>query len=271
MKNYFYLFIVLIFLFLIFLAYNFFHFIYITAVFKELRPIHSKLPVYYKGILVGKAKELRHGDDFNHTLMRIMLFGRKLQLPSNTVVMLKKEKRNNVDIDFLELIYPSEPTKTYLGNHSKIEGLVARDVKEFLSNQHPDDLESIKQDLVESAQNLNYALSALGQIFDVATEILKENQSNIYKTTRNVENMTVKIDNAIKQKQLENTLSNLEDSVGNVSKITYSIDSSIPKVDNSLKELQQTACNINSITCGIRKTMSKNFSFLRLFFGKVIE
>ena len=271
MKNYLLIFALLFFVFLCFCAYNFLNFIYITAAFKELRPIHTKLPVYYKGIIIGKAKELRHSDDFNHTLIRIILFKKNLKLPSNTTVILKKEKRNNVESDFLELIYPKEPTNTYLQNHSKIEGVVARDLREFLSNQHPADLESIKEDLAQSAQNLNYALSALGQVFDIAAEILKENQQNIYKTTKNVNNMTIKIDNAIKQKQLENTFSSLENSMNNASKITYSFETSTPEIRHSLNELNETACNINSITCAIKKTLSKKFSLIRLFFGKIIE
>lgn len=244
--------------------YQHLEFTYITAKFKELRPIHGDLKVYYKGLVVGKAKESKHSDNFHHTLMKIVLYPKNLHLPSNTTVALKKEKRDEKQVDFLELIYPNEPTNLLLSDNSVIEGYTTVDIETYLSNQHPDDIETMKENLVESAQNLNYAMQGLAEIFQTVDEILKENQKNIYKTTRNVENMTVKIDRAIKQQQIENTLSNIENSTLNVNK-------TVVNADENLKDLKGITSNINAITCGIRQTLSKNFGGLRLFFGKTIQ
>ena len=267
-------FIILILFFLLICAvfiYKYLSFTYITAKFTHLRPIHTSLKVYYKGLVIGKAKESKHSDNFHHTLMKIILYPKNLHLPSNTTIALKKEKINNKQIDFLELIYPKEPKNTLLSNGSIIEGYATVDTETYLANQHPDDIETIKQNLIESSQNLNYALQGLGQIFETLDDILKENQNNIYKTTKNIENMTYKTNNAIKQKQLENMLSNVENSTIGISKTIDNLNNTFPNVDNSLIQTKETICNLNKITCGIRKTLSKNFGLMRLFFGRPIN
>ena len=208
---------------------------------------------------------------YKHSLIRMVLYPKNLLLPSNTTVQLKKEKKNNKEKDFLELIYPKEPTLVMLSNYSKIKGIATVDTETFLANQHPNDIEEIKENLMQSAENLSYALSALGEIFDNINIILKENQKNIYQTTKNVENMTIKIDKAIKQQQLENTLSNIEKSTNNVVSSLDSLNQAMPNVDDSLKQTKEIMCNLSAITCGLRKTLSKNFGLMRLFFGKTVE
>lgn len=246
-------------------------FTYISAEFDELRPLRGFLPVYYKGIIVGRAKEAKHSKDFRHSLIQLVLYPKNLLLPENTTLQLKKEKRNNKEKDFLELIYPKEPSSKMLVNHSKIKGIATIDTETFLLNQHPDDIEAIKEDLMDSAQNLSYALSMLGEIFDNVNTILKENEKNIYKTTKNVENMTIKIDNAFKQKQLEDTFSNIEATTKGVFDSIESLNKTIPNADSTLNQTKEMMCNLNAISCGIRKTLSKNFGLMRLLFGKPVE
>jgi len=271
MKNHIHFIILFAFLIFGFLINKLFTFTYITAEFDELRPIKGFMPVYYKGIIVGRAKEAKHSNDFKHSLIRLVLYPKNLLLPTNTTVQLKKEKKKHKEIDFLELIYPDEPTLVMLSNHSKIKGTATLDTETFLANQHPDDLEQIKENLMTSAQNLSYALSALGEIFDNVNIILKENQKNIYQTTKNVENMTLKVNKAIKQQQLENTLSNIETSTNSIVSSLNSLNNTIPNVDSSLNQTKEMMCNLNAISCGVRKTLSKNFSLIKLFFGRVID
>lgn len=264
---------IIIFSFLIFgiIIYKLSTFTYITAEFEHLRPIKGFIPVYYKGIIVGRAKEIVHSFNFKYTNIKMVLYPKNLLLPSNTTVELKKEKKKNKEIDFLELIYPKEPALVMLSNHSKIKGITTQDVETFLANQYPDDLEEIKENLITSTQNLSYALGALGEIFDNINIILKENQNNIYKTTKNVENITIKINKAIKQQQLENTLSNIETSTSSIVQSLNDINGTIPNIDNSLNQTKETMCNLNVITCLIRKALSKNFGLIRLLFGRPIN
>lgn len=258
---------------------------YITAKFKELRPIHEKLPVYYKGLVVGKAREQKHSEDFQHTLVNLVLYPKKLLLPDNTTVMLKKEKKNDKERDFLELVYPKEPSKTMISNGSILEGKATVDIDTFMSNQNPDDLEAIKENLAESSENLNNALEGLGMVFESLNDILKENQQNLYattgnlsKATGNLDKMTNKLDKSIKQKALENTFSNIELSTKNLETVsknltgtTVSVNEVFPRVDSTLYQVEGLAANANAISCGVRKTLRKRFGGLRLLFGKVID
>ena len=144
------------------LIYRHFTSFYIVAKFKELRPHMKNMPVYYKGLKIGRAHKVRHSKDLAHTYMDIVISKKGMMLPINSTVLLKKEKRNKKEKDFLEIIYPKEPEKLLLSKGSEIKGIATVDVEEYLSNQHPDELEEIKKNLLESSENLEYMLSSIG-------------------------------------------------------------------------------------------------------------
>lgn len=278
MKKLFYIFALIILAGLGFYIYKLTTYTYVTAKFKELRPIHEKLPVYYKGLVVGKAREQRHSEDYNHTLIHLVLYPKNLLLPDNTTVMLKKEKHHDKERDFLELVYPKEPSSTMIADGAVLEGKATVDVDTFMANQNPDDLEAIKQNLAQSSENLNFALEGLTMVFESVNEILKENQKNLYtttgnlsKATRNLDNVTQKIDKSVQQKRLDNTISNLETLSANLNGTTTSVNGVIPHIDATMCQVQGLATNANAISCGVRKTLRKRFGGLRLLFGKVID
>lgn len=278
MKKLFYIFALIALAGLGFYIYKLTTYTYVTAKFKELRPIHEKLPVYYKGLVVGKAREQRHSEDYNHTLIHLVLYPKNLLLPDNTTVMLKKEKHHDKERDFLELVYPKEPSTTMIADGAVLEGKATVDVDTFMANQNPDDLEAIKQNLAQSSENLNVALEGLAMVFESVNEILKENQKNLYtttgnlsKATRNLDNVTQKIDKSMQQKRLDNTISNLETLSANLNGTTTSVNGVIPHIDATMCQVQGLATNANAISCGVRKTLRKRFGGLRLLFGKVID
>ena len=278
MKKLFYIFALITLAGLGFYIYKLTTYTYVTAKFKELRPIHEKLPVYYKGLVVGKAREQRHSEDYNHTLIHLVLYPKNLLLPDNTTVMLKKEKHHDKEHDFLELVYPKEPSTTMIADGAVLEGKATVDVDTFMANQNPDDLEAIKQNLAQSSENLNVALEGLAMVFESVNEILKENQKNLYtttgnlsKATRNLDNVTQKIDKSVQQKRLDNTISNLETLSANLNGTTTSVNGVIPHIDATMCQVQGLATNANAISCGVRKTLRKRFGGLRLLFGKVID
>ena len=268
MKKYFIVTLILV-LFLIGLyVYKLTNYTYISAKFEHLRPIEENIPVYYKGIVIGKAKEKKHSETMSHTLIQLVLYPKNLMLPKNTTVLLKKEKKRKEERDFLELIYPQNPSTTMLSNGSIINGEATVDIDTFMANQKENELEEIKENLAQSAQNLNYALESLGQIFETIDEILKENQENLYQTTTNFKNATSKIESSIDRKKLQNTLSSIESTTKNFSNITKNFDKETPETHENINQITS---NLNSITCGIRKTLRKKCGGLRLFFGQVID
>ncbi len=266
---------------------------HINAKFKELRPSHEKLPIYYKGIKIGDAKEKKHTDDYQHTLIKMVLYPKDINLPENVKVLLKSEKRNGFDKDYLEIIYPKEPSRNILKNGAIIEGKSTVDLNNYLNNQNPDDLETIRVNLTESSENLNNALEGLVIVFDSLNDILKENQKNIYTssdnlatTTRNLKQITTKFDNAIKQKNLNSTMNDINISADNIKATTQTLEKltenfnntatninsgTMPQVQSTLYRTECLIANANEITCGIKKTLKKRFGGLRLLFGKVIN
>ena len=252
---------------------------YITAMFKDLRPFHGNIPVYYKGIKIGKAKDLRASKSYEHSLLRIQIYGRKHKIPDNAKVYLKKEVRGKKHYDYLELIMPETPSNTYIKENSWLEGKCSVDIEHFLRNQDPDDIENMRANIVQATENINTTLESVAGLFGMAQDILAENRpalktsvNNLEYTTRNITNATRKIDDVISEEQLSETLSNIQ----NASSKTYSITESI--VDTSMvgvnEIITKTNCildDTNCITKGVRRTMSKPFGGLRLMFGKVVD
>lgn len=285
MKKYIFIALIILVIALGFYVYTLSAYTYITAEFKELRPFHNALPIYYKGIVIGKAKEKFHSEDFQHTLMNLELHKKHIMLPENTIVVLKKEKRNDKERDFLELVYPKEPSDIMLSNGSKIKGIATVDVDTFMSNQHPDDLEQIKQNLTNSTENLEVALAGLSELFILLQDVVKENEvnlanasKNLADTTGNLNQITNKFNSSVKQENLDKTMDGVNNSVQNLQAITSglgtttdSLNIAMPRVDATLYEVHGLASNANAISCGIRQTLAKRFGGLRLLFGKTID
>lgn len=255
------LFFVLLFLILAYLI-NFLTYTHIQAKFEHLRPIKHSIPVYYKGLVIGRAHKATHSKDYKHTIIKIVLYPRNLLLPENTEAFLKKEKKKHFERDFIELVYPKNPSNIMIANGSIIDGRASVDVDEFFSNQHPDDIALIKENLLKSSENLNITLENFSMMFDLINEILSENKSLIKKTTSNIESATKRIDNSINDKALYNSFSSIESTSKNFSELDLK-----PTIENG----EEITSNLSSITCGIRKTLRKKFGMFRLFFGQVIN
>ena len=268
MKKYIFIILILISAGLIFYIYKLSTYTYINAKFPELRPMEENIPIYYKGIIIGRAKERKHSSDLHHTIIRLLLYPKNLLLPENTTVLLKKEKKNKKERDFLELIYPKNPSKVMLTNNSTITGEATVDIDTFMANQKVDELEEIKENLAQSARNLNFALEQLGYVFENVNEILKQNQNNLYQTTGNIRKISKSIDDSIDEKKINDTLNVVNSSIQNIEDLTNSLNSDTPK---TLDNIEGITSNVNAITCGVRKTLRKKFGTLRLIFGQVID
>lgn len=272
--------------------YRLINYTYITVKFKELRPCECTLPVYYKGIAIGKAKEKKHSDDYTFTLVKVVLYPKKLLLPVNTEVLLKKEKKRGHEKDFLELIYPKDPSKDMIADGSVLNGRTTVDFVTFLANQDPESLEQIKQNLTTGSENLSIAFSSLADLFTTLQSAVEENRSglkksssNLAQTTDNFNQISSKFNKALKQESLNNGVSNLEAATGNIDQstknfqvitgnlngTTNSINEVIPRIDSALYQAQGTLCNMNEITCGVKETLKKRFGGWRILFGKTIS
>lgn len=245
---------------------------YITAMFKDLRPFHGNIPVYYKGIKIGRAKDLRPSNSYEHSLLRIQIYGRKHKIPDNVKVYLKKEIRGKRHCDYLELVMPESPSGTYIKENSWIEGKCSVDIEHFLRNQDPDDIENLRANIVQASENLNSTLESIAGLFGMGQDILAENRPTIRKSVSNVETATNKINNVISEEQLSTTFTNIENTTAKTYSITENFsDTGMSGINGIITKTNCILDDTNCITQGVRKTMSKRFGGLRLMFGKVVD
>ncbi len=258
---------------------------FVTVRFSDLRPFHNSLPVYYKGIIVGRAIDKGHSSDYTNTIVKIVLYPKNLKLPLNTSVVLKKEKFRHHEKDFLELIYPEKPSEYFVTDGAELAGKTLIDTEDYMANQTAEELEQIKENLLKSSESLNTALMQVADLFVLLQDVINENKSNLNvassnlaKTTDNVKDVSEKFNTAIEQESLNNTFNNIEETTNSIKELSQnfngtsqSVNDSMPKLTSTISDTQCTMNNINAITCGIRQTLSKPFGGLRLLFGKTIK
>ena len=273
--------------------FNIFTYKYINIEFSEMRPLHEKVFIFYKGIKVGHVRHFKIADHHQTTIARSVLTYKNLMLPINTTAKLKKEKKHKKEYDFIELIYPEKPSNILISNGAYIDGKATVDVDTYFANQDADDLEIIKRNLTQSSEELQVVLSSLGGLFATLEETVKGSQQNITKstynlaqTTRNINNLSEKFNSALKQDQLNKSVSDVTNSLKNLSETTSSFQqfgndivattgglnsSTMPQLNSTLYRTECLIANVNDITCGVKQTLQKRFGGFRLLFGQVIQ
>lgn len=262
---------------------------FITAEFDDLRPIKGKINVFYKGYKIGKVLYIKPGVDYTTTYMKIALFHNKnLKLPKNVTVKLQREKDKWRKIDYIDIIYPDEPTVAYLSNGDMVFGKSTVDIETFLSSQEADSLDNMKENLENTVVELQDTIGALKDLFTTLNEIanenrksLKETTDNLETTTRNIEDLTKKLNRSIKQENLNKSMTNLEETTQTVRESTRELqetirkvneftDSNMPNIETGVNDTGYIIKNLNEITCGIKNTLKKRFGGIRLLFGRTI-
>ena len=265
---------------------------HITVKFTDLRPFHRHINVYYKGYKIGKTCKIKPSDDYQSTLVKVIIYPKNLKLPSNTTAILKKEKHLRTKIDYLELVAPKEPADTYLQNNDVIEGTSTVDAESFFASLDKNSLENVKKEIEQTVKNLNGMIEALSGIFVTVQEILNENRANINTTLRNLSlssanlrSTTASLHSALSEQRLNSTFSSLDSTTANFSsgttnlqaittnieQLSQALNSAMPQVETAITETGCLMKNLNEITCGIKNKLKTRFGGLRIFFGKVIE
>lgn len=255
----------------------------VIVMFKDLRPFHTSAPVYFKGFKVGHVVKIAPSGDYQNTIVTILIHP-KIKLPINTTAKLKVHKTRWMHRDYLDLIYPESPDLAYLKNGSVISGETSIDINSYLANISPDTYKQMEDNISATLQNLNDTTGMLFSVFSIINNILSESETdlkntvnNFAKTSQSSSQIVSKIDNAISQQKLENTLSNIQAATFNANSAVLSftgtateINKTVPNINTTLDGVNSIVSNIDEITCGVKHTMRKHFGGLRLFFGKPI-
>ncbi len=265
---------------------------FVTAEFKDLRPIHQRIPVFYKGYKIGKVLYIKPSDDFKTTYMKLALYHKKgLKLPKNSIIKLQREKDKWRKKDYIDIIYPKEPSESFIESGDLLLGQATVDIETYLSSQETESLDNIKENVEKASEDMQGAMEALRDLLTSLNEIAQENREslnaatrNLSDTTKNIDDLTRKINRSIEQQKLKNTIGNLDDAVSNtknstaeleklskrINDMTDNINSTMPSVTSSIENTSYIIQNLNEITCGVSNTLKKRFGGLRLIFGKTI-
>ena len=285
--------LIFIFLCTIMCIYRFHTYTYLTVVFNDARPVRNKIPVYYKGYRIGKVEKIKPSDDFKSTMVTIVLYPKNLRLPSNTTALLTREKRERREIDFVNLIYPDEPSELPLRSGDSINGFTTVDIESYFSSKAiSGDLDKITNNVNELLESLNATSKALTMLMDVLTETVNENRPSIKIMTGNLARMSdslrifaFKLNSAINQQQLQNTFTNfdktssnavittdnLDGITKNINVFTADLNKNSPEITKTISNVEVITGNVAAITSGVKTTLSQNFGGLRLLFGKPVK
>ena len=262
---------------------------YVTAEFKNLRPFHDRAPIYYNGFKIGKVVKVRPNKTYTSTIVTMRLHPHDLKLPVNISVNLKKEKnRWDKKFDYIDIIYPEEPSQFFLKDGDRIAGDTTIDMESYLANQDPDSLDAIKADAAEAVKNLNVTIQVLGDLFstlntmasDVSPNVVKASSDlqhsteNFVKISKNVDLTTSNLNGAFDDKRMDATAKNVQLVTRNVKLMTNELNKTIPQLGCTIEEVNKVLCNIDEMTTGLNCTMKKPFGGLRgglrLIFGSPV-
>lgn len=260
---------------------------YITIQFKEARPVKHIMSVYYKGFKIGRTIRMHPSRDYRTTLLTVVLTPQDLKLPVNITAVLNRDKKKTwLERDYIDIIYPSSPSLTYLKDGDIIDGNAVVDLDSFLADQaNSGYLDELKDTLKDTAKNANAALESLNGIFIILKDIVDEARPNIIAasqnladTTKNLYNVSANINTSFNRERLDyvgedlnGSTRSLNKTIENVEQITDGLKTSVPEMQSIIKNIDNTTCNLNVISYGIAQTLKKRMGLMKLFFGKPIN
>lgn len=270
--------------------YEIFYGYYITVRFEELGSLSKSMPVYYKGYRVGDTRGVRPSDDFQDTLVRVLLKEKRLKLPINTIAKINTLKDETA---YLELIYPKEPSDEYIVQGSVIEGKTTVDLDAFISSQLDSGaFNKLTDNAANTLESIEETSDEIRELVADFREILKDNRENIKKITTNtagttknltlmvghLANISLTVNESLKPDKIGNIVSNIDDSTKNVKDITSNINTATKELDDTMRKvdcivsaLQATTENINDITGGLLQSLKTNLAAVKIFFGRPIK
>lgn len=251
---------------------------FVTAEFHNLRPFHDRAPIYYNGFKIGKVVRVRPNDDYTAIIVTLWLQPQDLKLPTNVGVILKKEKdRHDKKFDYIDIIYPKEPSGFFLKDGDRVAGKTTVELESYLANQDPESLEAIKSDFAETVKNLNITVQTLGDLFGTLNSMAEEVKPNIVKASSNLTTTTnnlVKVSNsankALSEERMNTTARNVQIISKNMKLMTHELNKTMPQVQCTIQKANKVLCNVDEMTSGLNCTMKKPFGGFRLFFGSPI-
>ena len=229
---------------------------------------------------------MRPSKDYRTTLLTIALDPMDMKLPVNIKAKLSKEKKGWFMHDFIEIIYPTSPSLTYLKDGDVIQGSSSFDLDTFLSAQADSGyIEELKNSLNTTVKEANETLKTLNSLFATIRDTIEEMQPNIIAasqnlsgTTKNLYELSSNVNNSFNNQRLNSlgestnqTTKSLSNTIENIEEITAGLKTSVPEMNSIITNVDNTTCDLSVITSGVATTMKKRLGLFKLLFGKPIN
>lgn len=271
-------FFLLITLFFAFIKFNFINF---EIEFEKLHHVHKKINVYYNGYKIGESKKIRICKNSNNSCISVIADSKTVFLPRNLKAKMKQKKINHYNYeDYIELVYPKNPSKQRLLDGSRIKGELASGFHNYLTEEIDySDMEQVKIALISTTINLEKTVSLLADVLISLNETIKNSKNEIKSTVKNLSDsssdvkvITKKLSTSIDEGKIEKIIDNIDKASENLNSSSKNVKNIAEKLSPSIVEnLEKITENTDEITQGVNSTLKKPFGGVRLIFGKVIE
>jgi ABC-type transporter Mla subunit MlaD len=263
---------------------------YVIIRFDELGALTKNMVAYYNGFKIGKIVRIDPDKDFKHTLVKVNLTHKDLNLPQNTTVHVENFPNGEL---YLEFLYPSSPSFKTIKRGDILEGVAPYSLEQFMLGQNISGVSDIVSLHVIKALNATeIANMEMTKFFHNTSGLINENRKgvkasvdntkamtkslaqmaeNLNQTSKNINQVSKKLNSALDEAILKDTTSNIKVTTENISKATKDIDKTMQKIDDTISHANATAENLNVITEGVKATLSKKFAGMRIMFGTPVN
>lgn len=263
---------------------------YIMVRFDELGPITKHMGIYYNGFKVGRIVKIEPDKDFKHTLAKVKLNYKNINLPQNTTVKVQSFPDGEL---YLEFVYPDSPSLRIIKRGDMLEGIAKYSIEEFMLGQNVSGVSDVVSlHVIRALNSMELANKEIEGLVKITSSLIKDNRSGMKASVDNATAMTKslaqmadnlnqaskKINNAIDEKSLKDTISgvqktasNLEDASDNIAIATQDFDKTMKKVDDASTHVHTASENLNYMINGLSKVLNKRFAGMRIMFGTPVK
>lgn len=256
---------------------------YVVIRFGELGALTKNMPVYYNGFKIGKVTDIDPDVDFKHTIVKVVIFKKNINLPQNTTAKVENFPSGEL---YLQFVYPKSPSLRTIKRGDLLEGIAPYSPEQFMLGQNISGVTDIVSiHVIQALKATEIANMEITNFFKNSSKLVNENSkqinasvNNTLQMTKNLEQMSQnlkqaskKLSDAIDEKALKDATYNVKDATANISNATKDIDKTMKKIDDTVSEANAAAKNLNSITSGINETLCKRFAGMRVMFGKPVK
>lgn len=258
------------------------NFVHAQIEFEKLRPIPQKINVYYNGFKVGRTSKMLPCDTSPNTCVHVTFNEKSAFLPCNSEAQMKQKRINDkLYEDYIEIIYPKNPSYIGISNKTKLKGTLSGGFHNYLNEEVSySEMEDIKESLKNSVEHLETLLQATINVMDSLNVMINNSEKELTSAAKNLnysskklKSITNKADGSFNQEEVKSIIKNIEGTTKNLDETTGDIKNMTNRLNYSgtAANLTSIAKSSDEIVQGVNCALRKPFGGLRILFGKTIK